>query len=76
MLMDWKLNVNFAFTYLLEIIFVEEIKILHLVELQMKIFPEKGLQGLCKLKMSFERGFGRLSTSSKFNPSLVFHAEN
>lgn len=40
--MDWKLNVNLfllVFTlhaYLLETIFVEEIKILHLVELQME----------------------------------------
>jgi hypothetical protein len=35
MLMDWKLNVNFPFTYLLEIIFAEEIKISRLVELLM-----------------------------------------
>lgn len=54
MLMDWKLNVNFTSrSYLLLIIFVEEIKILHLVELQiMKILnPErKGLEAYVNWK--------------------------
>lgn len=60
--MDWKLNVNFHFSsapYLLEIIFVEEIKISRLVELQMeaKFLFEKRIESLCKLKMiSCEKG--------------------
>lgn len=58
MLMDWKLNVNFTSrSYLLLIIFVEEIKILHLVELQIMniLNPErKGLEAY----VNWKRGGG------------------